>query len=70
MRIHVSDPGQLEELHSALREADCVSVQVAPDTLAVLHPLAMTETEATTELSFFVRAWGARRPNLRVELLG
>ena len=68
MRIRLSDPAQLEQLSSALREADCVSVPVADDTLIVLHPFADNDAEAAVELSFFVRAWRARRPDLDVDL--
>jgi hypothetical protein len=67
MRILLNDPTQLEELRTALGKAECVSVPVSEDTLLVL-PLAISETEATTELAFFVKAWCARRPGLSVEL--
>jgi hypothetical protein len=36
----------------------------------VLHPLALDESEAKIELTFFVKAWCARRPELQFELLG
>jgi hypothetical protein len=57
MRIHLSDPAHLEELQTALRDADCVAWPIADDTLVVLHPFATCEEEAMAELSFFVRAW-------------
>jgi hypothetical protein len=68
MRILLSDPAQLEELRAALGKAECVSVPVSKDTLLVLHPLEVSEKEATTEIAFFVKAWCSRRPGLSVEL--
>ena len=68
MRILLSDPTQLDELRAALDKAECVSLPVSKDTLLVLHPLELSETEATTEIAFFVKAWCASRPGLSVEL--
>ncbi len=70
MRIELSDPGHLDELYSALQEAECVPIRTGRDTLLVLHPLAVDEVEARTELLFFVRAWRARRPGVDVKLVG
>jgi nitrate reductase NapAB chaperone NapD len=67
MRVLLSDPTRLDELRTALREADCVSVPVSDNTLVVVHPLASDDGEAAVELSFFVKAWCARRPDVRVE---
>ena len=39
-------------------------------TLIVLHPLALDDSEADIELTFFVKAWCSRRPELQFELLG
>ena len=61
MRIHLSDPAHLEELQTALRDADCVSWPIADDTLVVLHPFATCDEEAVAELSFFVSAWRTYR---------
>lgn len=61
MRLHLSDPAHLEELQTALRNADCVSWPVADDTLIVLHPFATCDEEAVAELSFFVNAWRTYR---------
>lgn len=68
MRVRLSDPTHLDELNSALRQADCVSVAIEHDTLVVLHPFAVNEAEAATEIAFFVRAWRTRRPGLEVEV--
>jgi hypothetical protein len=61
MRIHLSDPAHLEELQTALRNADCVSWPVAYDTHVVIHPYATSDEEAVAELSFFVSAWRTYR---------
>jgi hypothetical protein len=70
MRIKLSDPIHVDELDATLREAEIVSVRADDSTLVVLHPLAMDETEAEIELTFFIKAWCARRPELQFELLG
>ena len=72
MRIKLSDPMQVDELDATLREAEIVSVRADESTLVVLHPMAMEEDEgeAQIELTFFVKAWCARRPELQFELLG
>jgi len=70
MRIKLSDPVHVDELDATLREAEIVSVRADDSTLVVLHPLTMDETEAEIELTFFVKAWCARRPELRFELSG
>jgi hypothetical protein len=49
-------------------DADCSIAQVADDTLLVSHPLT-DETEARMELTFFLRAWQAKRPDAEIELL-
>ena len=70
MRIKLSDPIHVDELDATLREAQIVSVRADDSTLVVLHPLALDESEAEIELTFFVKAWCARRPELQFELLG
>jgi hypothetical protein len=69
LRIHVNgNPTALSELRQALVDADCSIAQVADDTLLVSHPLT-DETEARMELTFFLRAWQAKRPDAEIELL-
>ena len=70
MRIRLSDPFHVDELDASLREAEIVSVRADDSTLVVLHPLATDKGEAEIELTFFVKAWCARRPELQFELLG
>jgi hypothetical protein len=68
MRIRISDPDQLEDLRCALRDASVVSPQTELDTLVVLDPFSSNEDESRVEITFFVRAWLADRPNLDVDL--
>jgi hypothetical protein len=68
MRVKLSDPTRLEELRSALRNSGVASVPVAEDTLIVLHPFALDEEEARVEITFFIKAWLAKRPDLDVDL--
>ena len=68
MRIRISDPAQLDELRVALREGGVASVPITPDTLGVLRHLGMDDEEARVEITFFVKAWLADRPNLNVDL--
>jgi hypothetical protein len=70
VRIKLSNPILVDELDATLREAEIVSVRADDSTLVVLHPLAIDESEAKIELTFFVKAWCARRPELQFELLG
>jgi hypothetical protein len=70
VRIKLSDPILVDELDATLREAEIVSVRADDSTLVVLHPLAIDESEAKIELTFFVKAWCGRRPELQFELLG
>ena len=70
MRIRLSDPFHVDELDASLREAEIVSVRADDSTLVVLHPLAIDDRDAKIELTFFVKAWCALRPELQFELLG
>jgi hypothetical protein len=70
VRIKLSDPIHVDELDATLRESEIVSVRADESTLVVLHPLATDESEANIELTFFVKAWCALRPELQFELLG
>jgi hypothetical protein len=70
LKIHVNDESLLDDLRDALAEASCSTVPVGPDTLLVTHALAVDEGEARLELSFFLSAWQASRPDAEVELLG
>ncbi len=70
MLVHVSDPRKLHDLRSAFGEVECISMAVGDDTLVVVHPCAVDDDEARIELSFFLKAWKARRPGVEVTVLG
>jgi len=69
IRIHVANPNDLEDLRDALDHAQCPTVQ-SGDTLLVKDPLGVDEAQARLELTFFLKAWRAKRPAAQVELLG
>jgi hypothetical protein len=66
VRIYVNDRKRLAELQTALSRARCVSVSIADDALEVMHPSALDTREERVELTFFVRAWRAARPDVEV----
>jgi hypothetical protein len=68
MRIRLSDSAYLDDLAADLVRGDCDATPVATDTLAVVHRNAHDRREALTELTFFVRAWQARRPGLHIDV--
>jgi hypothetical protein len=68
MRVHLSDSSYLFELVSDLLRGGCVSRAVDEATLEVVHPDAETADEARTELTFFLRAWQSRHPDVAVWL--
>jgi hypothetical protein len=66
VRIYVNDRTRLAELQAALSRAHCVLVAIAEDALEVTHPCALDTREELVELTFFVRAWQATRPDVEV----
>lgn len=68
MTVHVSDPSYLGELVDALLRGGCVPCALDDETLEVIHPAADTADEARKELTFFLRAWQSRHPQVDVQL--
>jgi hypothetical protein len=64
VRISINDRARLAELERALSSASCVTVAVADDAIEVMHPAALDAREEFIELTFFVRAWDAARPDV------
>jgi hypothetical protein len=62
--VRVSDPGAVDELVSALHEADTDARRRGRRTIVVCG----SDEDLETELRFFVRAWAMSRPALRVEV--
>lgn len=68
MKVHVSDSSCLGELVHDLLRGGCVPRAVDDETLEVVHPDAHSAAEARTELTFFLRAWQTRHPDVDVRL--
>jgi predicted signal transduction protein with EAL and GGDEF domain len=72
MKIRVSHPDLAPDLVDALNQTDCLAARVGSDVVEVIVPW-LTDgadlSQAATELSFFVRAWGAAHPQLRATVL-
>jgi hypothetical protein len=66
VRIYVNDRRRLAELQAALSRARCVPVAVGDNALEVTHPCALDTREEHVELTFFLRAWQAARPDVEV----
>jgi hypothetical protein len=68
MQVRVSDSSYLVVLVDDLLRGGCMPALVADDTLEVIHPDAYDADEARTELTFFLRAWQSRHPQVQVTL--
>jgi hypothetical protein len=62
-------PELTEELARALTAGDCLCSRMTADTLVVIHRAAVDESEARTELRFFLDAWAARHGDPSVSLI-
>jgi hypothetical protein len=60
MRVHVSDPRAVPDLVASLFRGACVAIRIDRYTCEVFHPEAIDESEAKTELGFFLKAWQCR----------
>ena len=72
MKLLITHPELASDLVSALRAADCMATRIASDTLEVLVPWRLDDSNtahAATELLFFVRAWASNYPAFRVTLI-
>jgi hypothetical protein len=68
MKVHISDASCLVELVDDLLRGGCVPAAVDDETLVVVHPQAHDAAEARRELTFFLRAWQARHPDVEITL--
>jgi len=62
-------PELANELVQALTAGDCLCGRLTTDTLVVIHRAAVDESEARTELRFFLDAWAARHGDPAVSLV-
>lgn len=67
MRVSLSEPRFAAELQLALRDAGYLSVAVGEAGVSIADPRA-SGREEEAELRFFVRAWGAARPEAGLTL--
>lgn len=68
MKVHISDSSYLADLLRDLFLGGCVPRAVDEQTLEVVHPEASTKDEARTELTYFLRAWQSKYPEVEVRL--
>jgi hypothetical protein len=69
MRIHLSDSAWLSTLIDDLVRGGCVPSRVDEETVEVIHLDAADAREARTELTFFLRAWQSRHPEVDLSLV-
>jgi hypothetical protein len=69
MLVHVNDPTALKSLVDSLLRADCSCRRTGCETIEVRHPAAVNEREARLELTFFLKAWSAQHPTVRLSFV-
>jgi hypothetical protein len=68
MKVQVNDSAYLDQLVDDLARGGCVPRTLDDETVEVVHPEASSPDEARTELTFFLRAWQSRHPQVDVRL--
>ena len=68
MRVQLSDASLLGGLIEDLLRGGCVPSVAEDGALDVIQPDARDAREARTELTFFLRAWQSRHPEVEVSL--
>jgi hypothetical protein len=69
MLVHVNDPSALRALVVSLARAGCSCRRTGSETVDVRHPRAVDEREERLELAFFLKAWAAQHPNVRLSFV-
>jgi hypothetical protein len=67
--VVLARPELVDGLVRALTAGDCLCSRLTTDTLVVIHRAAVDESEARTELRFFLDAWAARHGHPAVSLV-
>src|SRR6266508_796079 len=67
--IRLNDADFMPDLVDALRDAGCLATAVRGDTCLVSPPPA-EDQHFLTELTFFIKAWLVRHPQLEADLVG
>jgi hypothetical protein len=60
----------VEDLIGAFRQSGYTAERTGPWSCAVEHANALDEQEARVEVTFFLRAWGARHNRAQASLAG
>jgi hypothetical protein len=68
MRVHVSDSSLLGALAEDLLRGGCVPSVAEDGVLDVIQPGTRDAREARIELTFFLRAWQSRHPEVKLSL--
>jgi len=68
MKVHVSDSACVTELVRHLLRGGCMPLVVDETTLELVYPDARDAKEAATDITFFLRAWQSRHPQVEVTL--
>jgi hypothetical protein len=66
MRVHLSDSSLLARLADDLRRGGCVPSKADDAALDVIQPDARDAREARLELTFYLRAWQSRHPEVEL----
>ncbi len=69
MLVHVNDPCALTALAASLGRAGCLCRRAGRSTFVVRHPQAVDEREERLELVFFLKAWEAQHPKVRLSFV-
>ena len=68
LTVHVNRDELIEDLVSSFRGSGYTAERTGPWTCAVVHADALDEQEARVEVTFFLRAWGARLDGAQASL--
>jgi hypothetical protein len=68
LTVHVNRAELVEDLVSSFRRSGYAAERTGPWTCAVEHADALDEKEARVEVTFFLRAWGARQGRAQASL--
>jgi len=68
LTVHVNRAELVEDLVTSFRGSGYTAERTGPWTCAVVHEDALDEQEARVEVTFFLRAWGARLDGAQASL--
>jgi hypothetical protein len=70
LTVHVNRAEFVDDLVSSFRQSGYTAKRTGPWTCAIVHADAEDEQEARVEVTFFLRAWGARQDRAQASLAG